>query len=80
MYDYKFGEYIIRPLLDFLKKKYKVDTLPLHQKIKLHSKKFINEFSKDFFPEFWVVFRKILINQKTDKRPYVHRKNPKFRY
>lgn len=80
MYDYKFGEYIIRPLLDFLKKKYKVDTLPLHQKIKLHSKKFINEFPKDFFPEYWVVFRKILINQKTDKRPYIHRKNPKFRF
>lgn len=80
MYDYKFGEYIIQPLLNFLKKSYKIETLPLHQQIKLHSKKFIADFPKDFFPEYWVVFRKILIDQTTDKRPYIHKKNPKFRF
>lgn len=80
MYDYKFGEYIIQPLLNFLKKSYKIETLPLHQKIKLHSKIFIDEFPEDFYPKYWVVFRKILIDQTISDRPYVYKKNPKFRF
>lgn len=80
MYDYKFGEYIIQPMLNFLKKYFEVETLPLHQEIKLHSKKFIDDFPKDFFPKEWFVFRKILIDQTSDKRPYVKKKNPKFRF
>ncbi len=80
MYDYKFGEYIIEPLLNFLKKSFQIETLPLQQDIKLHSKIFIDEFPKDFFPKDWFVFRKVLIDQTSDKRPYVKKKNPKFRF
>jgi siderophore synthetase component len=81
MYDYKFGEYILQPLLDFLENTYGVNTLELLPEIKQFSKKFIDTFPEDFFPQNkWYVFEKVLIDQTTDKRPYIELTNPKFRF
>jgi hypothetical protein len=80
MYDYKFGEYILQPLLNFLKKSFKVETSCLYQDIKCYSQSLIDEFPKDFFPNEWYVFKKVLIDQSTSKRPYVKKRRPKFRF
>ena len=80
MYDYKFGEYILQPLLNFLNISFKVETLSLLQDIKLYSKRLIDDFPEDFFPKEWYVFERILIDQSTNKRPYVKMTNPKFRF
>jgi hypothetical protein len=80
MYDYKFGEYILQPLLNFLKKSFEIETSCLNLDIKHYSKTLINEFPKDFFPKDWYVFKKVLIDQSTDSRPYVKKRNPKFRF
>ena len=80
MYDYKFGVYILQPLLNFLKKSFKVETSRLYQDIKCYSQSLIDEFPKDFFPNEWYVFKKVLIDQSTNKRPYVKKRRPKFRF
>lgn len=80
MYDYKFGEYILQPLLDFLEKSFDIKTSRLSLDIKYYSKTLIDQFPEDFFPEEWYVFKKVLIKQSTDKRPYVKKLNPKFRF
>ncbi len=80
MYDYKFGEYILQPLIAFLRAFFNADMSKLHREIKCYARGHIENFPKDFFPTDWYVFRKVLIDQSTDKRPYVKKYWPKFRF
>lgn len=81
MFDFKLGEYIIQPLLNFLESTYFVSSQTLIPSIKNCSKKHIDTLPDDFFPkESWYVFENIPIDRTTDKRPYVEFSNPKFRY
>lgn len=80
MFDFKLGEYIIQPLLNFLESIYFVSSQTLISSIKACSAKQIKKLPEDFFPiNEWYVFENVMIDRTTDKRPYLKFSNPKFR-
>lgn len=79
MFDFKLGEYIIQPLLNFLKSIYFISLDTLIPSIKDCSENQIKELPKDFFPKKWYGYKNIEINRTTDERPYLTFDNPKFR-
>jgi IucA / IucC family len=81
MYDYKFGEYILDPLLLFLNKYFGSDLDKSRHKVKEIAKEYIDELPADFFPKGkWFVFDRVLVDQSISKRPYLELLNPKFRF
>jgi len=80
MFDFKLGEYIIQPLLNFLESVYFVSSQTLVSSIKSCSAKQIEKLPDDYFPKNeWYVFENVMIDRTTDKRPYLKFANPKFR-
>lgn len=79
MFDFKLGEYIIQPLLNFLKSVYFISSDTLIPSIKECSGNQIKELPIDFFPKQWYGYKNVEINRMTDKRPYLTFDNPKFR-
>ncbi len=79
MFDFKLGEYIIQPLLNFLQSIYFISTDTLIPSIKDCSENQIQDLPSDFFPKQWYGYKNVEINRDTDKRPYIIFEKPKFR-
>jgi len=79
MYDYKLGEYILQPLIDFLVETYSAKPFEITKTIKAFVKPLLNQLPNNFFPKHWYVFESVLIDQSKKERPYVELSNPKFR-
>lgn len=79
MFDFKLGEYVIQPLINFLQSVYFISSDTLIPSIKECSEKQIRELPKDFFPKQWYGYKNVEINRATEKRPYLIFDNPKFR-
>jgi hypothetical protein len=80
MFDFKLGEYIIQPLLNFLESVYFVSSQTLISSIKNCTARQLENLPSDFFPKNeWYVFENVMIDRTTDKRPYLKFPNPKFR-
>ena len=79
MFDFKLGEYVIQPLLNFLQSTYYISSDTLIPSIKDYSWNQIKDLPDNFFPKEWYGYKNVEINRSTDKRPYVVFERPKFR-
>lgn len=79
MFDFKLGEYVIQPLLNFLQSTYYISSDTLIPSIKDCSEKQIRELPPNFFPKEWYGYKNVEINRTTNKRPYIVFDKPKFR-
>ncbi|MDR1005306.1 MAG: ferric iron reductase [Bacteroidales bacterium] len=79
MFDFKLGEYVIQPLINFLESIYFIGSDTLIPSIKECSENQIKELPEDFFPNQWYGYKNVEINRTTDERPYLMFDNPKFR-
>lgn len=79
MFDFKLGEYIIQPLLNFLQSVFFISTDTLIPSIMDCSENQIRSLPSDFFPKQWYGYKNVEINRSTDKRPYIIFDKPKFR-
>jgi hypothetical protein len=79
MFDFKLGEYVIQPLLNFLQSTYFISSDTLIPSIKDCSGNQIKDLPDNFFPKQWYGYKNVEINRSTNKRPYLVFNNPKFR-
>ena len=79
MFDFKLGEYVIQPLLNFLQSTYFISTDTLIPSIKDCSENQIKQLPDNFFPKQWYGYKNVGIDRTSDKRPYIVFDNPKFR-
>ena len=81
MFDYKFGEYLLAPLIDCAGNCWKINTTKIDQVIKDFVMEQMKSLPNDFFPKdgCWYSFAKQLIDQSLPERPYVCHPNPRFR-
>jgi len=81
MYDFKFGDYILDPLLRLLHEYFGCDLDKSRDRVKEIAREYIDELPADFFPKGkWFVFDRVLVDQRKSKRPYLEIPNPKFRF
>ena len=81
MFDYKFGIYLLAPLIDHAGICWGIDTSLVDSEITDFVMEQLNSLPKDFFPKngCWYSFAKQLIDQSSSERPYVCNQNPRFR-
>jgi hypothetical protein len=81
MFDHKLGEYLLAPIIDHACQVWNVDTSPIENAvIDLVASETAN-LPKHYFPTngSWYNFDKQYIDQSVESRPYLERKNPRFR-
>lgn len=82
LFDFKFGEYFLSPLLEYCKKKFpQIDIDVIVQEIKIFNSSYIEKLPKEFFPkDKWYSYEKIEFDRSTDERPWiVNNELPKYR-
>lgn len=79
MFDFKLGEYVIQPLLNFLQSIYFISSDTIIPSIKDCSRNQIKDLPDNFFPEKWYGYKNVVIDRSTAKRPYIVFDTPKFR-
>lgn len=80
MFDFKLGEYLLKPLLYCVAKHYNFDELFLDDDIKAISRKYIEMLPKDFFPldGCWYNYDNI-VHDRWKPRNYIANNSPRFR-
>lgn len=79
MFDFKLGEYLISPIIEESYNNFNFNKKRLEEKIRFFNKKFISRLPEDFFPSNkWYFYEKV-IHDRTKKRPYKFKENPKYR-
>lgn len=80
MYDFKFGEYLLTPIIDCVIDHYNLDREKLIYDIKELSNSYINQLPNDFFPSDgkWYYYKEKTVNRKGE-REYLSSDYPKYR-
>jgi siderophore synthetase component len=80
MYDFKLGEYFIKPLVELVQQVHNVDTTDLIQNIRQTAQSYIARLPEGFFPPdgSWYYYENVIYD-RTKRRPYVSRPGPKYR-
>lgn len=78
LFDFKFGEYFLTPVLEHCRKKFpQIDINLTIKKIKDFNVSYIEQLPKDFFPEDkWFSYEKVEFDRSTDERPWITNNNP----
>lgn len=81
MFDYKFGEYLLAPLIDHACSAWGVLPASIDSVVIDLIMSYLNLLPDDFFPAdgCWYKFADQLIDQSVSQRPYVRLQNPRFR-
>ena len=81
MFDHKFGDYVIDPILSVVSEAMGCKQVGLRAAVRDAADAHIRKLPGDFFPEddCWYMFRRVLVDQDREDRPYLALKNPKFR-
>lgn len=82
LFDFKFGEYFITPLLDHCKKIFsKININGIIDEIKCFNKTYIRQLPDGFFPlDKWYSYEKIEFDRSTKERPWIiNNELPKYR-
>ncbi len=82
LFDFKFGEYFLSPLLEYCRKKFsQIDVDMMVQEIKKFSRSYIRKLPEDFFPkDKWYSYEKVEFDRSTDERPWIiNNEMPKYR-
>jgi hypothetical protein len=81
MFDYKFGEYLLAPLVDHACGAWGIHSVSVDRVIVDLVMSYLDSLPSDFFPAdgCWYKFADKLINQSIPQRPYVRLENPRFR-
>ena len=81
MFDYKFGEYLLAPLIDHACTAWGVPTTTIDKLVVDLVMSYLDSLPSDFFPAdgCWYKFANQLIDQSISQRPYVRLENPRFR-
>lgn len=81
MFDFKFSEYLLAPLVDLVANHYKLNIETINDSIKDYTYKYISQLPVDFFPSdnCWYNYPNQVFD-RSQKRPYIANPNPRFRY
>lgn len=81
MYDHKFGEYLLDPLVECAAKLFKCPVRNLQEKLRTYVKETYRSAIDDFFPNdgYWYKYPNIEIDRSTKRRPFMAIKNPVYR-
>lgn len=81
MFDYKFGNYLLAPLIDCAGTSWNIDTFSINREITDFVMEQLKLLPTNFFPRngCWYSFANQLIDQTKSERPYLYHKNPRFR-
>ncbi|MBD5502732.1 MAG: hypothetical protein HDR09_02960 [Lachnospiraceae bacterium] len=82
LFDFKFGEYFLSPLLEYCRKKFpQINVDMMVQEIKLFNTSYIEKLPEDFFPkDKWFSYDKVEFDRSTDERPWIiNDELPKYR-
>jgi len=78
MFDFKFGSYLIDPLVEIFSHIDGFDKVKTIEKIRHTVKLRIKELPQDYFPKQWFNYGNQIFKQG-EKRPYITNDNPKYR-
>lgn len=80
MFDFKLGEYLVKPIIEDALKNFSFDKEKLVERIKEHNNIFIAKLPGDFFPldKKWYYYDNIVHDRKKP-RPYIGKDNPNYR-
>ncbi|HTW91882.1 MAG TPA: hypothetical protein VMH22_09250 [bacterium] len=80
MFDFKLGEYFITPLIEVIRQHFGVDSSAIIERTRELSRSYISRLPPFFFPADgnWYCYENIVLD-RTKKRPYLARANPKYR-
>lgn len=80
MFDFKLGEYLITPIIKSAAQHFSLDKRKLISRIRSFNDVFIRDLPSDFFPPDgkWYSYANI-VHDRTKKRPYLAKANPKYR-
>lgn len=81
MFDHKFGEYLLAPLIDHACTLWGLSSSAINQTVINYVNAKSKDLPGDFFPRngCWYKFAKQLIDQSTRERPYIELDCPRFR-
>lgn len=82
LFDFKFGEYFLSPLLEYYSKKFhQIDIAIMENEIKAFSASYIKKLPENFFPkDKWFSYDKVEFDRSTDERPWIiNNEPPKYR-
>lgn len=81
MFDHKFGEYLLGPLIDHACELWDLDSRDVNRVVSESVKVHLRALPENFFPDngCWYKFANQLIDQSTKRRPYVQLDAPRFR-
>lgn len=77
MFDFKLGEYLIKPIIEEASKNFSFDKTGLIKKIKEYNRVYIEKLPEDFFPSDgkWYSYESIVHN-RNERRNYIATDNP----
>jgi len=80
MFDFKLGEYLIKPIISNAAENFSFDQNALEERIRSHNRDYIKKLPPDFFPADgqWYSYANE-VHDRTKARPYIATPNPKYR-
>ena len=79
MFDFKLGEYLIKPLIQHAASEFQIDTSRLKERIREFNRNYIERLPTGFFPKDWYAYENIVHDRKSRKRPYIVTPSPRYR-
>lgn len=79
MFDFKLGEYLIKPLIQHAASEFQIDERRLEERIREFNRRYIERLPKDFFPKNWYAYKNIVHDKTSRKRPYIATPSPRYR-
>mgnify|MGYP007011895998 CR=1 FL=1 len=78
MFDFKFGEYLLSPIIELLSHVDGFKRQEIIEKMKAKSQSYISLLPKGYFPKVWYNYENRQFKEG-EKRPYISNLNPKYR-